>query len=125
MSEILKDDEKLTFYECIQLIDKLADCNIIQRDPNNANNVITYRSADELNPEGWYSQNVYEVAQELYENRDNQVFLLETLKEKGIDFEFTPNSFLTNGGLHQKSEEKSKSKKASEIERNAELLLAL
>ena len=102
MSEILKDDEKLTFYECIQLIDKLADCNIIQRDSNNANNVITYRSADELNPEGWYLQNVLEVAQELYENRDNQVFLLETLEEKGIDFEFTPNSFLTNGGLHQK-----------------------
>lgn len=100
--ELLKDGERLTFYECIQLLDKLAECDILMRDPNNKNNLITFRSADELNPEGFYTQAVIDVAQELYEDIEGQKFLIDELKTKDADFEFTPNCFLTNGGLHEK-----------------------
>ena len=38
-------NQKLNFYQCIQLLSALAEKKIIQRDPENKNNILVYRSA--------------------------------------------------------------------------------
>lgn len=82
-------EEPLTkLYECLQLLDVLADNDIVQRDPNNRNNIITYRTADELNPEGWYSQNIFTVAEELLYDIEGQQFLRNELESRGIEMQF-------------------------------------
>ena len=37
-------NQKLNFYQCIQLLSALAEKKIIQRDPENKNNILVYRS---------------------------------------------------------------------------------
>lgn len=78
---------KLDFYNCVRLLGKCADNELIMRDPNNKNNIIVYFGADESNPEGWYSVNIFEAAWELHANVDGQQMLMNALFEKaGIRF---------------------------------------
>lgn len=93
-------DEPLLMYECIQLLDALAEKGIILRAPDNFNNIIVYRSADELNPEGWYSQNLMQAAEELTGDVESQRLLRETLEERGGDMVFEN---LLSGNDHLKN----------------------
>lgn len=56
-------NQKLNFYQCIQLLSALAEKEIIQRDPENKNNILVYRSAGTEYPEGFYSQNLLSLHQ--------------------------------------------------------------
>lgn len=99
-------DEPLVMYECIQLLDTLAENGIIHRDPQNRNNILVYivtprrgitsntsegsvaREKDSINPEGWFSQNLISAAEELLGDIDGQQFLRRELESRNIDMVF-------------------------------------
>lgn len=81
-------DEPLIMYECMQLLDTLAENNIIHRDPDNPNNILVYMEADDLNPEGWYSQNLMSAAQDLLDDIEGQQLLRRELESRNIDMVF-------------------------------------
>lgn len=73
---------KMEFIECVNLLKECAELGIIQSDENKPNNVITYRSASRETPEGWYSQNILDVASELFSDEKGQEIVLNALNEK-------------------------------------------
>lgn len=81
-------DEPLNFIECVQLLDRLAKEGCIQRDPNNRNNILVYRSGGPEKPAGWHSDNLMSVASEVVNNVDDQKFLRKTLAENGVEMVF-------------------------------------
>lgn len=42
---------------------------LLWQDPNNQNNILVYRTADENSPEGWYSENILSVASDMTNNK--------------------------------------------------------
>lgn len=78
----------LTYYQCIQLLEKCVEHGVISKDPKNENNILVYRTSGVSVPEGWYSQNLMEVALDLLKDIEGQEYLLKTLVEKGIVIEF-------------------------------------
>lgn len=107
-------DEPLIMYECMQLLDTLVKNGIIHRDPDNANNILVYMKADELNPEGWYSQNLMSAAQDLLDDIDGQQFLRRELENRNIDMVFE-NILLKED--HLKNVTRVKGKRNDEYER--------
>lgn len=79
----------LNFYNCLRLLSECIYREIIKRDPNNKNHILVYRNAGTINPEGWYSENVMDIAKELKEDRDGQAILIQALKEKNVDFKIS------------------------------------
>jgi hypothetical protein len=83
---------KIKFIAYVNLLDALIQEGILKRDPNDRNRVIIYREhvkEEGLPEEGWFSMNVFEVAQELYDNRKCRDSLYESLKANGLTPEFT------------------------------------
>lgn len=72
----------LNFYNCIRLLDEATLCGLIQRDPIFPNNILVYRDAGEEDPEGWYSENLMSIAQELAEDNEGQELILREFQEK-------------------------------------------
>lgn len=91
-----EENENLNFYECIGLLDTLVDNGFIQRAPNNENNILIYRSGGYSNPEGLYSENLMEVAEELFHTPEDVNYLRNVLKENGIKLTFEVNYLLDN-----------------------------
>ena len=83
----------LTFYECLQLLSKLKECNMLMQDPDDPNHVLVYRKANGNNPEGWYSENIFDTAQDLLNDAEGQKFLMQELTNKNITMEFKPANF--------------------------------
>lgn len=84
----------LNFYNCIRLLDEATKCGLIQRDPNISDNILVYREAGEEDPEGWYSENLMYIAQELQDDEEGQTQILGALEEKtGRPFEIRPLLF--------------------------------
>lgn len=81
-------DEPLIFIECIQLLETLIENGIIQKDPNNKDNILVYRLAGTENPEGWYSENILTSASEICHDEESQQFLRKVLEEKEISLKF-------------------------------------
>lgn len=88
-------NEPLIFIECLKMLEVAIDNGILQRDPNpdnepaRENHILVYRAAgDEYNPEGWYSEHIYSIAQELLEDIEGQKAIREALQERGIILEF-------------------------------------
>ena len=75
-------NQKLNFYQCIQLLSALAEKEIIQRDPENKNNILVYRSAGTEYPEGFYSQNLLSTASELVDDEEGQVIWSASWKKQ-------------------------------------------
>lgn len=82
-------DEPLIFIECLQLIEKLIDIGVIQRVPDGSDRIAIYRAKGIEEPEGWYSENIFTVAQELLGDIEGQQYLRGILAEKGIKKPFT------------------------------------
>jgi hypothetical protein len=82
----------LNNFNCMRLIDELANLGVIQRDPERKNNVIIYFSGDDENPEGWYSQNIWQAAEDLLHDGESQRFLInelnQTYEQKHIEGRF-------------------------------------
>jgi hypothetical protein len=66
----------LNFYNCLCLLGELAKKDIITFDPKDKNRILVYRSEGKSTPEGWYSENIHDAAQELLRNPTDQKFLL-------------------------------------------------
>lgn len=81
-------EEPLIFIECVQLLETLIENKIIQKDPNNKDNILVYRLAGTENPEGWYSENILTSASEIFHDEESQQFLRKLLEEKGIVLKF-------------------------------------
>lgn len=73
---------KLTFCQCVNLLTRLVENGALQKDPNNENNILVYRTGGNKNPEGWYSQNILSLASELSKDEKGQKFLLNLIKIK-------------------------------------------
>lgn len=71
---------KLTFCQCINLLSKLIECGLLEKDPSNENNILVYCTGGKKNPEGWYSENILSAASELANDEEGQKFLLAELK---------------------------------------------
>lgn len=71
----------LNFYNCLCLLGEFAKNNIISSDPKDKNRVLVYRSEGKNTPEGWYSENIHDVAQELLRNPTEQKFLLSAYEK--------------------------------------------
>lgn len=81
-------EERLSFYKCVQLLDRCIKGNILKRDPNCKDNILVYYRADGINPEGWYSANLMSTAQEVAEDIFAQRYLLGECERRGISTEF-------------------------------------
>ena len=84
----------LNFCQCINLLSKLIKKGILQKDPNNENNILVYRTAGCDNPEGWYSQNILDAATELSKDEEGQKFLLSQIKTQSDYFEEIKEHFV-------------------------------
>lgn len=84
----------LNFCQCINLLSKLIKKGILQKDPNNENNILVYRTAGCDNPEGWCSQNILDAATELSMDEEGQKFLLSKVKTQGDYFEEIKEHFV-------------------------------
>lgn len=79
-------DDKLNFYQCVQLIDYLVKIAVVNTDPNDKDRVLVYRSAGDSNhPKGWYSESVFDAARELADDYSGQQFLLNTIQDRGFE----------------------------------------
>lgn len=82
-------DKTKPFLDCVNEIHEAIQKGILRLDPNDKDSILIYRSAGDENPEGWYSQSILEVAQELLEDKKNyaefrKAFLkAEELRQKG------------------------------------------
>ncbi len=82
--------EQLNFMGCLKLLEKCVEEDILQIDPDRKDNILVYREAgaDKAKfPEGWYSVNAHNLAQELMNEPDGQKVLVDALEEKGVAFE--------------------------------------
>lgn len=81
-------DEKLNYYQCLQLLEKCVKEKVIIGDPapERASNILIYRNKGTKQPEGWYSENIFTVASELVDDEDGQKIILAALSEMGIEF---------------------------------------
>lgn len=78
--------ELLNFFNCIRLLDACVKEGLIKQNPKDQNAILVYREAGEVYPEGWYSENLLDCAQDLQSDEEGQRVLLTALKERGIDF---------------------------------------
>ena len=83
----------LSFGKCIMLISKLIDMGIMHNPPLSENepdkpdttHVIVYMAGNELNPEGFYSMNILDVASDLSRHYGQQRELRNLITD--IDFD--------------------------------------
>lgn len=74
--------EEMKFIECVNLLKECVDIGIIMTDKERPDNIIIYCEGTETNPEGWYSENILEVASELFRDKKGQEIVLNALNEK-------------------------------------------
>lgn len=63
------------------IIEHGIEIGALYKDPNNQNNIVVYRMADSENPEGWYSQNILNIASELSGNHREFNILCEEINK--------------------------------------------
>ena len=95
MSEFSEDNPKFIAY--VNMLDALVKEGCLNKNPDNENHILIYY--DELpkgfisdSPkitEGWLSHNIFDVAKELFHDKEECENLFEALKEKGIEPVFT------------------------------------
>ena len=76
---------KQTFLGTMYILEELFKKEILQKDPNNTNNMFVYRSAGETDPEGWYSENIVSVATELFNNKKDLQYIISVAQKNQID----------------------------------------
>ncbi len=87
MDTYTKDHSKrLKFYEILQLLTQMKEADLLHSDPENKNNILVYRAVGKNGkPEGWYSENIFSVAQELMDNYKSQQALWHVLEEHNFE----------------------------------------
>lgn len=74
---------KPKFIAYVNLLDALAEAGLVLRDSKNRNNLLVYRENSETKETGWFSENIFELAQELFDSEENKNNLFSVLKEIG------------------------------------------
>lgn len=95
LSEVREiEDNTPKFIGFVKLLDAMCKEGIIQRDPEDSNAILVYRTNVDKQEygvsEGWFSQNIFEAAQETmkaYKEGDRSLF--EALDKKGYSAVFT------------------------------------
>ncbi|MEE5993966.1 MAG: hypothetical protein V3G42_12100 [Oscillospiraceae bacterium] len=81
--------EVLNARECLQLYRQLVEFGMLENDPENENRILVFRTASEETPEeGFYSENIFDLADELAKNPESQRELWELLENMGYEPEF-------------------------------------
>ncbi len=81
--------EQLDFYETLQLLTQMKEQDLLHSDPERKNNILIYRAAGENgDPEGWYSENIFSVAEELKDDYESQQSLWRVLEEHSFEPSF-------------------------------------
>lgn len=87
-SNIAQPQPNLNYINCVYLLQDSITHGIIQRDPDVKDNILLYRYAGPTEPEGWYSENLMSVAQELLHDPKGQKELLSAFRDTtGQDFQ--------------------------------------
>lgn len=84
-------EQKMTYFQCIKLLEACIKNGILASDPDDANRLLVYRGTGKTAPDGWYSEPVMSVAQELLLHTEGQELLVKELEKKGVTFECTEN----------------------------------
>lgn len=107
----------MIYWNCLKILEACCEAGLIQRIHENAKTtdgdgnivpvpeeqvgmLLIYRSAGKNAPEGWYTEDIDDVAQNLMKDRAGQKYLLTELKKKGI----TPE-LIDEERFHRESEE--------------------
>lgn len=82
----------MTFYNTVRLLDTGLKAGVFQFDPKDKNRMLVYRTGNQETgaPEGWYSENIHEVAQELMNDENGIAVILKEYSNRGISFEAIP-----------------------------------
>jgi hypothetical protein len=67
------------------ILEELFKKGVLQKDPNNTNNMFVYRHAGKTEPEGWYSENIASVATELFNNKKDLQYIISVAQKNQID----------------------------------------
>lgn len=81
----------MTFFDAFNLLMMATNHGIVHRE---GSMVFVYRQAGsppEENPEGWYKENITDIAQELMNDEEGQQVLIDALRKKGIEFKHVPD----------------------------------
>lgn len=88
-------NQPLNFAECLKVLETCVECGMISPDPNpndepkRKKHIMVYHSAGSDGfPEGWYSQHISDVAQELLADIEGQRVLRKALQDKNVDLVF-------------------------------------
>lgn len=76
--------QRLNIYECIQLLDKVAEYGIIKRDDRNGENLKVFRGTA-FGGGSWISVPIIDCAAALANDLNGQTFLRERLKNYGVE----------------------------------------
>ena len=76
------DKDEFPFLKIVEEINDLVKKGLLQVDPRNKNNILVYREKGDKNPEGWYSENIFDVASELLHDPDNYEAFKNAAREK-------------------------------------------
>ena len=86
----------LNFYGCLSLLKELTNKDIIKFDIDNPDNILVYRDKSKIQKEGWYSVNIFTVAQELLNDGNSQQYLMSVYEEKtGEPYKENGDNFIT------------------------------
>lgn len=78
---LLNIDKTKEFLQCIAEIHDAINKGSLMLDPNNKNNILVWRSGDENLPNGYYSQNILDVASELLDDMNNYASFRKVITE--------------------------------------------
>lgn len=78
----MANEQKMTYFQCIKLLEACIKNGILASDPDDANRLLVYRGAGKTAPEGWYSEPVMSVAQELLLHTEGQELLVKELEKR-------------------------------------------
>ena len=97
----IQSQPKLNYINCVYLLQDAVSHGIVQRDSEIKDNVLVYRGAGPEEPEGWYSENLMSLAQELRNDPNGQKELLSAYKDKtGAGFPAPGDSSLNSILFH-------------------------
>ena len=85
--EIKLEGKRVRYIDIVEQIEAAIDQGMIQRDPDDKDSILVYRSEGIETPEGWYSQNILDVASEMYHDQENYSSFLSAVEESKKDRE--------------------------------------
>ena len=85
--EIKLEGKRVRYIDIVEQIEAAIDQGMIHHDPDDKDSILVYRSKGTAAPEGWYSQNILDVASEMYHDQENYSSFLSAVEESKKDRE--------------------------------------